>query len=183
MTSYLAEIKSLCDQLDSIGAPISEQEKIYGVLNGLGKEYESVCTVIEHSMDVIPGPCFEDVAHKLTGFEDKLKSYEASVEVSLHQAFYMNRGGYYGRGRGHNRGGYRGRGSYSTQGRGFPQQFGQGAHQGRGFSSDNQRPTCQICGKYGHPAYKCYKRFDETFAVQDPSPQANALTTQNWGYQ
>lgn len=25
MTSYLAEIKSLCDQLDSIGAPISEQ--------------------------------------------------------------------------------------------------------------------------------------------------------------
>lgn len=37
MVAYLSEIKSLCDQLDSIGAPITEHEKIYGVLNGLGK--------------------------------------------------------------------------------------------------------------------------------------------------
>lgn len=77
MAVYLSEIKSLCDQLDSIGAPITEQEKIYGVLNGLGKEYEAVCTVIEHSMDSYPEPCFEDVVHKLNGFEDKLKAYES----------------------------------------------------------------------------------------------------------
>ena len=81
---YLSEIKSLCDQLDSIGAPITEHEKIYGVLNGLGKEYEAVCTVIEHSMDTYPGQCFEDIVHKLTGFEDKLQSYESAAEVSPH---------------------------------------------------------------------------------------------------
>lgn len=176
MSVYLAEIKSLCDQLDSIGAPITEQEKIYGVLNGLGKEYEAMCTVIEHSMDLAPGMCFDDVAHKLTGFDDKLSSYEVPAEASPHQAYYVNRGGYAGRGRGQNIGGYRGRGSYSTQGRGFPQQFGQGAHQGRGSSNNNSRPTCQICGKYGHPAYKCHYRFDENFYVPDP-PQANVLTT------
>lgn len=173
MAAYLAEMKSLCDQLDSIGAPITEQEKIYGVLNGLGKEYETVCTVIEHSMNTAPGPCFDDVAHKLTGFDDKLNSYEVPSEPSPHQAYYVNRGGYSGRGRGENRGGYRGRGYYTIQGRGFPQQFGQGAHQGRG---SNQRPTCQIWGKYGHPAYKCHYRFDESYYVQDP-PQANVLTT------
>lgn len=71
-------------QLDSIGAPITEHEKIYGVLNGLGKEYEAVCTVIEHSMDTYPGPCFEDIVHKLTSFEDKLQSYESAAEVSPH---------------------------------------------------------------------------------------------------
>lgn len=124
MAVYLSEIKSLCDQLDSIGAPITEQEKIYGVLNGLGKEYESVCTVIEHAMDVQPVPCFEDIVYKLTGFEDKLKAYEPTVDVNSHHAFYTNKGGYSGRGRGQNRGGYRGKGFYSTQGRGFPQQFG-----------------------------------------------------------
>ena len=154
MTEYLSEIKSLSDQLDSIGDPITEHEKIYGVLSGLGREYEAVTTVIEHSMDVFPGPCFEDVVHKLTGFDDKLRTYQQQTDVSPHQAFYANRGGYSGRGRGQNRGGYRGRGSYSTQGRDFPQQFGQGV-QRSSSASDNQRPTCQICGKYGHPAYKC----------------------------
>ena len=120
MAVYLSEIKSLCDQLDSIGAPITEQEKIYGILNGLGKEYESVCTVIEHSVDLFPETRLDDIVHKLTGFDDKLQAYESPTEVSAHQAYYVNRGGYSGRGRGQNRGGYRGRGSYSTQGRGFP---------------------------------------------------------------
>lgn len=174
MTTYLSEIKSLCDQLDSIGAPITEHEKIYGVLNGLGKEYESVCTVIEHAMDSYPAPCFEDIVYKLTGFEEKLQSYQPAPDVSPHQAFYTNRGGYSGRGRGGYRGGYRGRGSYTTQGRGFPQQFGQSAQRPQG-----NRPTCQICGKYGHSANTCYRRFDLHFAVEGPPqpPQANALTT------
>lgn len=155
----------MCDQPDSIGAPISEQEKFYGVLNGLGREYEAIVTVIEDSMDTPPGPCFEDVMYKLIGFEDKLQKYESPPEVTQHQAFYTDRGGYSNRGRGQNRGGYIGRGYYTTQGRGFPQQFGQQA--GRRSSQSDQRPTCQICGKYGHPAYKCYRCFDQSFQVEE----------------
>lgn len=51
LAQYLSEIKALCDQLDFIGAPISENEKIYGVLTGVGREYEAIVTVIEESMD------------------------------------------------------------------------------------------------------------------------------------
>lgn len=51
MTEYLNDVKSVCDQLNSIGCPLSEQEAIYGALKGLGKEYESICTVTENSMD------------------------------------------------------------------------------------------------------------------------------------
>ena len=167
LSQYLSEIKSMCDQLDSIGAPMSEQEKIFGVLNGLGREYESIVTVIEDSMDTPPGPSFEDVTFKLIGFDDKLKKYETVPEATPHQAFYTNRGGYSGRGRGQYRGGYRGRGSYSTAGRGFPQQFGQQAGRGSSSTATDQRPTCQICGKYGHPAFKCYKRFDESYNVEE----------------
>lgn len=125
----------MCDQLDSIGAPISEQENIFGVLNSLGREYEAIVTVIEDLMDTPPGPSFEDVMFMLIGFDEKLQKYEAAPEATAHQAFYTNRGGYSGRVRGQYRGGYRGRGSYSTAGRGFPQQFGQQA--GRGSSSSS----------------------------------------------
>lgn len=180
LAQYLLEIKSLCDQLDSIGAPMSEQEKIYGILNGIGREYESIVTVIENSMDSQSVPCYEDVVFKLTNFDDKLQKYESVTEVNPHQAFYSARGGYSGRGRGSNRGGYRGgRNSYSTQGRGFPQQFGQGNDKGSySGSGNNQRPTCQICGKYGHPALKCYKRFDESYQPED-LPQALAVMKLN----
>ena len=146
MSAYLSEIKSLCDQLDSIRAPITEHEKIYGVLNDLGKEYELVCAVIENARDNYPAPCFEDIVYKLTGFEDKQQSYQPPVDVTPHQAFYTNRGCYFGRGRRRYIGGYRGRGSYTTQGRGFPQLFGQSAQCPQN-TADN-RPTCQICSTY-----------------------------------
>ncbi|KAG7599793.1 Retrotransposon Copia-like N-terminal [Arabidopsis suecica] len=191
LSQYLSEIKALCDQLDSIGAPISEQEKIYGVLSGVGREYESIVTVIEESMDLPTSPSFEDVLYKLTNFDDKLQKYESPTDVNPHQAFYTAmdanphkafytaRGGYSGRGRGQNRGGSRGRSSYSTQGRGFPQQFGQGSSKSN-YGANDQRPTCQICGKYGHAAYKCYKRFDENYQTEVESfPQAMAAMKLN----
>ena len=100
LSQYLSEIKSLCDQLDSIGALISEQEKFFGVINGLGREYEAIVTVIEDLIDTLPGPSLDDVMFKLTGFEDKLQKYETAPEATQHQAFYTNRGGYFGRSRG-----------------------------------------------------------------------------------
>lgn len=112
----------------SIGCPVMDHEMIYGALSGLGKEYESICTVIEHSMDSVQELSFEDAAFKFVNFDDKLKVYSQPPEVSPHLAFttdrgYSNRGrGYYGN-RG-SRGCGSGRsGSYSTRGRGFHQQF------------------------------------------------------------
>ena len=127
MTEYLNDVKGVCDQLDSIGCPVSEHEKIYGALGGLGKDYESICTVIEHSMDSVPEMTFEDAVFKLVNFDDKLKIYNQQNEVNPHLAFYSGRGASNSRGRGHfsNRGSFRGRSnnSYSTRGRGFHQQF------------------------------------------------------------
>lgn len=162
MTEHLGEVKSVCDQLNSIDCPINDQEKIYGALSGLGREYESICTVIEHSMDSAPDMTFEDAAFKLVNFDDKLQVHNQAPEVSPHMAFATGRG-YSSRGRGYynNRGGGRGRNTggssnYSTCGRGFHQQF-----------SGGNRPTCQICGKYGHTAASCYSRFDQEFQTPD----------------
>lgn len=172
MSQYLAEVKDVCDQLDSIWCSISEHEIVYGALSGLGKEYESICNIIEHSMDSVQPMSFEDVVFKLTNFEDKLQVYNQAAEVSPHMAFHTGRG-YNNRRRGsyNNRGGYRGRGfnAYSTRGRGFQQQFsGSGSNSGT-------RPTCQICGRYGHSAAKCYNRFDQEYL--SPENVHTTLTT------
>ncbi|XP_010497090.1 PREDICTED: uncharacterized protein LOC104774120 [Camelina sativa] len=161
MDEYLSELKQVFDQLDSIGFPMSELEKIHSLLTGLGKEYESIATVIEHSMDAEPGPCYEDVVFKVIAFDDKLKTNSAAPPVTPHLAFqaektYFDRGSSNRGGRSGSGGGYRGRGNYSTRGRGFQQH-------GSSQNSGSSRPTCQICGKYGHSAAKCYNRYNEDF--------------------
>ncbi|XP_010495682.1 PREDICTED: uncharacterized protein LOC104772808 [Camelina sativa] len=125
-----------------------------------GKEYETVATVIEHSMDSLPTPCYEDVVFKVIAFDDKLKMYSPAPAVTLHLAFQTEKT-YYDRGGSNNRGGrsggsYRGRGNYSTRGCGFQQHGSSQNSQNRG--NGVTRPTCQICGKYGHSAFDCYYR-------------------------
>jgi len=67
-------------------------------------------------------------------------------------------------------GGNRGRNNYTTKGRGFPQQISSGSP-----SDSGTRPTCQICNKYGHSAYKCWKRFDHAFQSEDFSKAFAAM--------
>ena len=57
------------------------------------------------------------------------------------------------------RGGHGGRGHSSTGGKGhFP-------YGGRGYNSFN-KPLCQICGRMGHIALKCFYRFDVRYQNQ-----------------
>ncbi|XP_020876966.1 uncharacterized protein LOC110227326 [Arabidopsis lyrata subsp. lyrata] len=173
MTQYLSEAKTICDQLASIGCALTDPEKIYGVLHGLGQEYESISTFIENSMDTFPTQSFEDVGYRLTNFDDKLQGYNSAASVTPHLAFTADKT-YYTQGRGQNNGrsGSRGRGrGYSTRGRGFHQQINY-----QSSDSGSERPTCQICGKYGHSAVKCYKRFDHSYQMEDVHTAMAAMT-------
>lgn len=127
MTDYLNEVKTIFDQLDSIGCAVDEIKKVYGLLNGLGQEYKAITAVIENAMEYYPPPSFEDVVIKLTSFDDKLQSYNNNSAITPHLAFNTQRTGnfsYNNRGRGGRFGSKRGRGgSFSTRGRGFHQQI------------------------------------------------------------
>ncbi|XP_010436786.1 PREDICTED: uncharacterized protein LOC104720600 [Camelina sativa] len=108
MEEYLREIKRVCEQLASIGSPVSEQMKIFAALKSLGREYEHIKTSVEGSMDTQPTLTFEVVIPRLTSYSDRLTSYNSSgnSEVSPHLAFNTFRtdsSGYYhtnNRGRG-----------------------------------------------------------------------------------
>jgi hypothetical protein len=90
--------------------------------------------------------------------------------------------------RGNGGGGYQGKGGY--QGNGGGRGGYQGKNGGRGCYNNNQLghrpryngPPCHIFTKHGHPANKCFKRFNRAFVT--PKAEVNAATTSshdpNW---
>ncbi|CAL9248911.1 unnamed protein product [Arabidopsis halleri] len=50
MIEYLRGLKNICDQLASIGDPVSEKMKIFTTLRGLGREYEMAETMADKKM-------------------------------------------------------------------------------------------------------------------------------------
>ncbi|CAA7059936.1 unnamed protein product [Microthlaspi erraticum] len=169
MTAYLQEIKDLCDQLDAIGNPVSTKMHVYHALHGLGHEYEPVKTTIEASMEASPCPSLDDVTPRLTAFDARLQTHFTSTGIKPHLAFHamqISQGYYSNRGRGQSqyRGG-RGR-SFSTRGRGFPQQVA--SIRGPTTQSDTEnKKLCQICGKKGHVALSCWHRFYNAYQEEE----------------
>ena len=162
MVEYLREI----NQLTSIGSPVPERMKIFAALFGLGKDYEPIKTSIEGSMDSSQDPVFDDIIPRLTAFDDRLQSYNKNTGVTPHLAFHTTRGRpFFNRNRGRGRGG---RDFFSTRGRGFPQHISSSSSSRSSVSSDgDSRPVCQICGKTGHMAMKCWHRFDNSYQLDE----------------
>ncbi|XP_010463337.1 PREDICTED: uncharacterized protein LOC104744006 [Camelina sativa] len=157
LSTYCREFKSICDSLSSICKPVDESMKIFGFLNGLGREYDPIATVIHSSLSKVSPPTFNDIVSEVQGFDSKLQSYDDS---SLFQPSQRGRGGRFGQNRG--------RGGYTTRGRGFSQHQSVSPSQG-------QRPICQICGRIGHTAIKCYNRFDNNYHTEVPTPAFASL--------
>lgn len=167
LTVYHREFKTICDALSAIGKPVDESMKIFGFLNGLSREYDPITTVIQSSLSKFPPPSFTDVVSEVQRFDAKLQSYEQDTAATPHLAYNTQRNTqgdgarqnaptYNPAQRGRGRSGYyRGRGGYNSRGRGFSQ------HQTS--SNGGERPTCQICGRFGHTALKCHNRFDNNY--------------------
>uniref|UniRef100_A0A803PL25 Uncharacterized protein n=1 Tax=Cannabis sativa TaxID=3483 RepID=A0A803PL25_CANSA len=73
-----------------------------------------------------------------------------------------------------------GRGSTSNHfrsgNRGGSHPRGGGGSRGRGCggrSSGNSKPTCQICGRYGHSVAYCYNRYEEAYMGSTPTNGQN----------
>lgn len=176
---YLNKIKTLCDTLESSGHRVSETEQVLNILNGLDDSFESVVAVIA-SKETIPSVQYVTsvlLAHegrleqKQNATQDFSINYAANIKVrpqhqnnfrveppanSFNHAQAMQRGQWYGRGGRFNRGRGRGR-------------------------NTNGRPRCQICGKIGHTAVRCYFRFDNGYTSnQQISPNQGTSKPQQY---
>uniref|UniRef100_A0A1J3HJD7 Retrovirus-related Pol polyprotein from transposon TNT 1-94 n=2 Tax=Noccaea caerulescens TaxID=107243 RepID=A0A1J3HJD7_NOCCA len=91
--------------------------------------------------DSVPSITFEDVAERLTRYDNRLKRYlaeEQTVSTNNVTHYSNTQSCYY---KNHTREG----------GRGYKNRFGNGG------------VVCQICCKMGHSALNCWHRFDSTF--------------------
>ncbi|CAL2266706.1 unnamed protein product [Prunus armeniaca] len=146
---FLLQLKHIRDKLASTGVPISDDDFMITVLNGLPTEYNMIKTVLIARDSLI-----------------SLKDFRAQL-VSGSQSFSGN-------GRGFSSG--NGKGFASRCGR-FSQTRYPSSNFHGGFSSSQARfgdtsskfsvvLECQICGKRGHTSVNCYHRHgDDSFKI------------------
>ncbi|XP_071678116.1 retrovirus-related Pol polyprotein from transposon RE2 [Lolium perenne] len=149
--AFFTKMKGFADELASAGRPIDEEELVEYLLACLDDTYDPVVTAYDNRMELLTDG-----------------AYDSSSFVNSAQ---HGRGGYRGRnghrgGRGGNRGHVLGqRGSGGRRGRG-----------GRASGKDRDLVTCQIYGKVGHEAWKCWHRYSDDDEEEEEEKGANAVS-------
>uniref|UniRef100_A0A2N9I3R3 Reverse transcriptase Ty1/copia-type domain-containing protein n=1 Tax=Fagus sylvatica TaxID=28930 RepID=A0A2N9I3R3_FAGSY len=199
---YLMQFKSICDNLAAIQKPVSDEDKTVQLSHCLGKKYEVFNTTM---LSKPPFPTFNQFITALQGYDMRIQGnqIEEKEETNHNMAFIAqhNRG----RGRAYSRGRTHGH-SFSSRGRGFvpanfsPNSSGRGHNpyssqfsphnnhsgtqsKGSTFQANHnpqsQKPSiqCQICDRFGHPASKCWYRYDYSHESTDNLSQALVSTT------
>ena len=167
ITEYVGKVRTLCDELVASGKKVDEEDVVSHILAGLDEEFDPVVSAMCSRVEPVKVP---ELYSQLLSFETRMNLRGGSSQSSANAATCgrgRGRGGGGDRGdRGrdfNNRqggGGDRGRGSFpKPQNRGNP-----GGNNGSGNHNNNAtKPICQICGKVGHPAWKCWKRYDSSY--------------------
>ena len=82
LTDYTRNFKTTCDQLNAIGTPVTDQKKVFWLLNGLGPRYESFSTTMLKPLV----PSYNDLIPLLYSHELRNKSL-VSVQANPSFAF------------------------------------------------------------------------------------------------
>jgi hypothetical protein len=167
ITEYFQTIKTLSDTLAAAGQPLNDFESVSFLLKGLGSEYDPFVTSVTTRVDPLS---IDELYGLLLAHEMRLEQQVPTLDIQQPVANLSSRAPM-ARGRGS-----RGRGSrpYHRGGRGsFNNNRGRGSY----FSQDaasSSRPTCQICGKLGHTALRCYQRQESSSFSDSPQPSPQA---------
>lgn len=169
--TYFAKVKALAAEMAAAGAPLGDEDIISYLLAGLATDYDAFVTSITTRSDRLS---LDEVYSHLMVFEARLQRNQAEMQMHLNSsANYARRGGNNLRGRGGPRG-RGGRGNYSHGGSSSRPTDPPGARR-PATTNNNSRPLCQICGKIGHTAVRCWYRHDDSYN-EDP-PMANVAST------
>lgn len=143
--AYFQKMKGYTDTMASLGHPLSDEEVLGYMLAGLGSDFEPLVTSIATRDDPVSLNSF--FAHLLSA-EVRLQrntsvgEIQSSANAASRHHNDARSGGRGGRGR-------------SAAGR--------SGGRGRG----GNKPTCQVCLKYGHDALHCRQRFNHSFQPED----------------
>ncbi|PKU76837.1 Retrovirus-related Pol polyprotein from transposon TNT 1-94 [Dendrobium catenatum] len=176
MQQYLAKIKQLVDSIAASGTKLDPEDIILYTLNGLPAQYNSIKTYIRSSsLPADLDSLYSLLCNEELHINQDLKKEPSQLPVALYTNKYnpnrsknSKRTSQY-RSNNNNR---------STSGTDQPATSNAGPN-----ISNNQRPTCQICGKSGHTAITCWHRCNMNYnSNPNPTPRANlAQSTQEGG--
>jgi hypothetical protein len=155
---FFRKITGLASELAAADAPLRDEEVLAYLLAGLPADYDPFVTSITTKSEPLS---LDDVFSYLVAFEARQLHHLADLQLNHDaSANYAGRGG----------GGDRGRGD---RGCGGPSRGGTPPRGGTPFRGNRRgkgpRPLCQICGKLGHTAIKCWHRMDESYQTEIPS--------------
>jgi hypothetical protein len=155
--TYFIKIKELASKLAAADAPLRDDEVVAYLLAGLGSDYDPFVTSMTTKNEALS--LDEVYAHLLSS---RQLQHQAEAHLNIRaSANVAGRDGSLGRCRGSRRG--RGRGC--------------GVH-GRGVSGSSRCSPCQIGGKEGHTAIRCWYRMDDSYT--DDPPSANMAATSSY---
>lgn len=181
---YLRQFKLLCDELAAIGKASSEDRRTFWMLQGLGRHYQMFTTM----MLCPPMPQYSELISLLTSFETRISNQNASLN-RLHQAAYVaqrtNKAAM----------ALNKKSGFSSKKRGFlpaittnstcADEVKAGSMQLLSPSTvsldqnliSKNKLICQICLRTGHPAYKCWFRFNKNFVTLVDQPSSSLQTS------
>ncbi|KAK1660787.1 hypothetical protein QYE76_048946 [Lolium multiflorum] len=148
VTDYYNKVRELADTLASIGQPLRDSEFTSYVVNGLDEEYDGLVEVVNERAATLPMPAHE-LYQRLLNTEQRVEARPGRRGHGDSSALAANKGGFRptpatGSGK-----------PYSPK----PPAPSAPDHSGGG------RPTrvCQLCGRDGHLASMCHRRFQRSF--------------------
>ena len=124
------------DSLATIGAPVSNDDHIEVILDGLSEEYAPLITIV---MSRLQPFSIDELEALLMAQEEMLERFK-KADLGLLQANLAR--------------------NLITTGKGNGGRRGRGRSRGGGRSWQGCRPQCQLCGKIGHIVWQCFYRFN-----------------------
>ena len=174
VADFVLKVKTIGDSLEAAGQTVSENDLILSMLSGVGRDYDSVVSVVISQRNNISP---QEVQYLLLNHEQRLAQFNSESQLDIPTASANFVSGNQSDKRSQ-RGGFNGSNFYNNGGRSGANR---GRNRGRGGRwNGNNRPICQVCGKTGHVAMNCYHRFDRNFQSnnQNQSTQFNSQSAQ-----
>jgi hypothetical protein len=165
---YFQQMKGYADTMASLGHPLTDEEILGYMLAGLGAEYESLVTSITMCDDPI----------SLNSFFAHLMSAEVHSQRNNSVSDIQSSANAVGRQPADPRGSPFARGGFGRGGQGCGG-GGPGCGSG-GRGRGGGKPTCQVCGRYGHDALHCRQRFNHVFQPDETRDRVGNTATSSY---
>jgi uncharacterized membrane protein YgcG len=157
---YISKMKTLVDEMTSVGKKLDDEELVSYILARLDYEYNSLVSSMAARVKPVT---LGEMYSQLLAFETRLELQNGGQSQSggptpqpSVNSTSRGRGGF-SRGQGGHGGPARGGSGSGGRGRGDP------------YKPRNRSPPCQLCGKTNHIVFKCYKRFDQSYMGEEKS--------------